>query len=115
LFQVVAFHPGTETAQVLLGTIDEELKKLADDGPSAQELARVVATSSADLYRSLDSLLDRAHVVASLETVHGRAELIDELAPRMGAVSPADVAAAAADLVGQHRAVLELQPAAKVD
>ncbi len=112
LLQVIAFHPGTATTEALLEAIDEEIGRLANDGPDRRELARVVATSSADLWRSLDSLLDRAHIVASVETIHGRAELVEELAPRMGAVKAADVAEAAADLLGQHRAVLELQPAA---
>ena len=71
----------------------------------------MVNTSSADLWRSLDSLMDRAHIVASVETVHGRAELVEELAPRLAAVKAADVAGAATDLLSQHRAVLELQPA----
>jgi predicted Zn-dependent peptidase len=112
LLQVIAFHPGTATTEALIEVIDEEIERLANDGPDRRELARVVATSSADLWRALDSLLDRAHIVASVETIHGRAELVEELAPRMGAVKPADVAEAAADLLGQHRAILDLQPAA---
>jgi predicted Zn-dependent peptidase len=55
--------------------------------------------------------MDRAHIFASVETVHGRAELVEELASRLAAVKVADVAEAASDLLSQHRAVLELQPA----
>jgi zinc protease len=111
LFQVVVFHPGTATTEALLKAIDDEIGRLASDGPTKEELARVVAGSSAEAWRSLDSILGRAHIVGSLETIHGAAELIDELPVRLGAVTPADVAAAAADLAGQHRALLELQPA----
>jgi predicted Zn-dependent peptidase len=111
LFQVVVFHPGAATTELLLKTIDEEIGRLAAEGPTKEELARVVATSSADVWRNLDSILSRSHIVGSLETIHGSAELIDELPARLGAVTPADVAAAAADLSGQHRAILELQPA----
>jgi zinc protease len=110
LLQVVVFHPGTSTTEALLKAIDEEIGRLASDGPTQEELARVVANSSAEVWRSLDSILSRAHIVASIETVHGSAELIDDLAARLGAVTAADVASAAADLAGQHRAVLELQP-----
>ncbi len=88
LFQVVVYHPGVVTTDILLRTINEEVSRLASDGPTREELRRVVATSAADVWRSLDSTLDRAHIVASLETVHGRAELIDELADRMAAVGP---------------------------
>ncbi len=110
LLQVVVFHPGTSTTEALLKAIDEEIGRLASDGPTKEELARVVANSSAEVWRSLDSILSRAHIVGSIETVHGSAELIDDLAARLGAVTAADVASAAADLAGQHRAVLELQP-----
>ncbi len=111
LLQVIVFHPGTATTGALLQAIDEEIGRLAADGPDRQELARVVNTSSADLWRSLDSLMDRAHIFASVETIHGRAELVEELAPRLATVKVADVAEAASDLLSQHRAVLELQPA----
>jgi zinc protease len=111
LFQVVVFHPGTATTETLLKAIDEEVDRLATDGPTKEELARVVATSSADVWRSLDSILSRSHIIGSIETIHGAAELIDDLADRLAAVTPADVATAAADLAGQHRAVLELKPA----
>jgi zinc protease len=110
LLQVVVFHPGTSTTEALLKAIDEEIGRLASDGPTKEELARVVANSSAEVWRSLDSILSRSHIVGSIETVHGSAELIDDLAARLGAVTAADVASAAADLAGQHRAVLELQP-----
>jgi zinc protease len=110
LLQVVVFHPGTTTTEALLKAIDEEIGRLASDGPTKEELARVVANSSAEVWRSLDSILSRAHIVGSIETVHGSAELIDDLADRLAAVTAADVASAAADLAGQHRAVLELQP-----
>jgi zinc protease len=110
LFQIVVFHPGTASTDTLLKAIDEEVERLATEGPTKEELARVVASASADVWRSLDSILNRSHVVGSLETIHGSAELIDDLAPQLGEVAPADVAAAAADLAGQRRAVLELKP-----
>ena len=107
----MVFHPGAATTDALVKAIDEEVERLATDGPTKEELARVVASSSAELWRSLDSILNRSHVVGSIETIHGSAELLDELADRLAAVTSADVAAAAADLAGQHRAILELQPA----
>jgi len=110
LLQVIVFHPGSATTEALLQAIDEEIGRLASDGPTKAELGRIVASSSADVWRSLDSTLNRAHMVASVETIHGDAGLIDELAARISAVGAADVAAAATDLLGQYRAVLELQP-----
>jgi zinc protease len=111
LFQVVVFHPGAATTEALLKAIDEEIERVANDGPAKEELGRVVASSSAEIWRSLDSILSRANILGSIETVHGSAELIDDLAARFASVTPADIAAAAADLAGQHRAIFELQPA----
>jgi predicted Zn-dependent peptidase len=111
LFQVLVFHPGAVTTDALLATIDEEIALLAAQGPTRDDLARAVATSVSELWGSLDSLLSRAHIVASIETVHGRAELVEELPRRLAGVSAGDVADAAGELSRQHRAVLELAPA----
>jgi predicted Zn-dependent peptidase len=111
LFQVLVFHPGAVTTDALLATIDEEIGLLAAHGPTGDDLARAVATSVSELWGSLDSLLNRAHIVASIETVHGRAELVEELPRRLAAVSAGAVADAAGELSSQHRAVLELAPA----
>ena len=111
LLQVVVYHPGTATTEALTGAIDQEIERLASDGPTESELRRVVATSTADVWRGLDSVLDEP--VRSLRSKRsmGRAELIDEIAQRLGRVTPADLASAAADLAGQYRAIIELQPA----
>ncbi|MGO9910530.1 MAG: insulinase family protein, partial [Acidimicrobiales bacterium] len=55
-------------------------------------------------------VLERTLSLACVETIHGRAELVAELPDRLTAVEPAAVAASASELLGQHRALLELQP-----
>ena len=110
LFQVIFHHPGVAPTEAVLRVIDEEVDRLAQLGPTSEELRRVIATSTADLWRSLGSVLERARVIGSIEVVHGSGELLFELADRMQEVTGPDVAAAAADLRGQHRAVLEIQP-----
>jgi zinc protease len=113
LFQVVVFHPGIASVDELLAVIDEELGRLADDGPDETELARVAAGLAAGHWRSIEAVLDRTVTLASVEASHGRAELVGELPARLTAVSAEAVAAAAADLLQQHRAVLELEPESK--
>jgi zinc protease len=110
LLQVVVFHPGTATTDALVATVEAEIGHLADEGPAPRDLARALATTRSEMWSSLDSLLDRAHIVGSIEAVHGQAELFEELPRRLAAVTEADVAAAAADLLSQHRAVVELVP-----
>ena len=110
----MVFHPGTATTDALLKAIDEEIERLASRRP----YKRGASPRSRQLVRgpcggaSIPSSTGRT-LIGSIETIHGAAELIDELAPRLGAVSAADVAAAAADLAGQHPAILELQPAVR--
>jgi predicted Zn-dependent peptidase len=113
LFQIVAFHPGVATTDELLAVVDEELERLASEGPTPSELDRVIAGLGAGHWRSLDAVLDRTLSLASIETIHGRAELVAELPARFAAVEQAAIAAAAADLRGQHGALLELQPAGR--
>jgi len=111
LFQIVVFHPGVATTDELRTAIDSELGRLADEGPSGDELARISAGLVAGHWRSIDPVLERTLNLGSVETIHGRAELVAELPDRLAAVQPAAIAAAAQDLLGQHVALLELQPA----
>ena len=53
-------------------------------------------------------MITRALEFAKFELIHGRAELISELPGRLAAVTPEDVAAAAAMLRPERRAVLEV-------
>jgi predicted Zn-dependent peptidase len=113
LFQIVGFHPGVADTDRLLGVVDEELERLADDGPEEDELARVSASAASDHWRGLDPLLNRALSLAGVEVVHRRAELVGEVPGLIKAVGREAVAAAAADLLGQRRAVVELLAAAR--
>ncbi len=110
LFQVIVFHPGVASTDALLAVVDEELERLAGDGPTDDELARVSASAASSHWGSLDPVMNRALALASAEVVHGRAELVNEIPGLIAGVGPGAVAAAAADLLGQHRAVLELRP-----
>jgi zinc protease len=59
-------------------------------------------------YRELDSVLSRTLAFASAELIFGRAELVLELPARRDAISEDAVRAAAAALVPERRAVVEL-------
>jgi zinc protease len=110
LFQIVVFHTGVASTDELLAAVDEELERLSGAGPDEDELARVAATAAAGHWRGLDSVLNRALSLAGAEVIHGRAELVAELPGLLAAVDADNVAAAAADLLEQHRAIVELRP-----
>jgi predicted Zn-dependent peptidase len=110
LFQVVVNHPGTVTTKQLLAAIDEELARLAEHGPTPDELTRVAAVTTSAYWRALDSVMQRSITFASLEIVHGRAGLAGELPERIAAVPGDEIATAAAELASQHRALVEIRP-----
>lgn len=112
LSQVVVFHPGRATTDELLRSVDEEVARLAGDGPGREELQRVASGYGASHWRELDSVLNRALDLSSIEVIHGRAELAYELPERIAQVSGGAVAAAAGAMVRQHRSLVELRPAA---
>jgi zinc protease len=110
LFQVVAMHPGQASTEKLLGVVDEELEKLADKGPTKDELERVATAYASGYWRGLDAIMERAVTLSSLEVIHGRPELLAELPERIAAVAGSEVARAASELRAQHRAVVEVLP-----
>jgi predicted Zn-dependent peptidase len=110
LFQVVVFHPGVASTDTLLAVVDEELERLATDGPDEEELARASASAVSSHWSSLDPVLNRALALADAEVVHNRAELVNEMPRLVTSVGREAVAAAAVDLARQHRAIVELQP-----
>ncbi len=111
LFQTVVHHPGVATTDELLAVINEELEVLAADGPTPDELDRVGTAHAASHWSGVESVMERAITLASLEVIHGRAELVDELPEKITSVPPAEVSAAAADLASQCAAIVEIRPA----
>jgi predicted Zn-dependent peptidase len=105
-FTVTALHPADVEEDHVLRVLDEELDALGAEGPTAQELARVGARWSADLYREHDRLIARTLALGSTELLHGRAELVGELPDRVADVTADDVAAAAKAKRADARAVL---------
>ncbi|PKW14530.1 M16 family metallopeptidase [Saccharopolyspora spinosa] len=110
-FTLTAIHTPEVELDRVVGAIDEELEKLATDGPSADELSRVTARWAASLYREHDRVVTRTLDLGSAELLHGRAELISELPRLIGEVSAESVASAAKALRPDARAVLEIEPA----
>jgi zinc protease len=102
-------HPAAVPAERVEGAIHEEVARIAGDGVSAEELARVQARAEAQLLREADSVLGRTLAFAAAELIHGRAELAGELPARLAAVTPEQVRTAARGLEPATAAVLELR------
>jgi zinc protease len=110
-FTITAMYPASVDANRVLAVTDEEIARLAADGPDPDELARITARWAATLFREHDRLVSRTMAIGAFELLHGRAELIAELPVMIAAMSPEQVAAAAAGLCPDSRAVLIIEPA----
>jgi zinc protease len=109
-FTITAVHPAAVDPDRVLAAIDEELDKLAAEGPSDEELARQVARWSAGLYQENDRVMYRMLGLGARELLYGRAEIAIELPERLAAVTPDQVRSAAAALRGAGRGVLLVEP-----
>ena len=88
--------------------IDQELARLASDGPSDEELQRARARLTHDWLDQVTTAMGRADVLNRYETLHGDAALADDVLPRIEAVSADAVRDAVARwLQPDNRAVLE--------
>jgi zinc protease len=112
-FVITAAHPKEVDPARVIVAVDEELDRLAADGPDADELSRLVARWSASHLHQQDRLMYRMLALASRELLYGRGELAAELPERLAALSPERVAAAAAAMRPDSRAVLILEPGAQ--
>ncbi len=110
-FTITAVHPASVEPDRILAAVDEELDKLAVEGPTADELARQSARWAAALHHEDDRVMYRMLGLGSRELLFGRAELAVELPRRIAAVTTEQVRAAAAALRSAGRAVLLVEPA----
>jgi zinc protease len=110
-FTISAVHPSSVDVETVLTVTDEEIARLAADGPDPDELARVTARWAATVFREHDRLVSRTMAIGAFELLHGRAELISELPAMVAAMEPGQVAKAAAALRPDSRAVLIVEPA----
>ncbi|MHA3701925.1 M16 family metallopeptidase [Jatrophihabitans sp. YIM 134969] len=109
-FTITAHYPDAGSLDTILAAIDEELARIAGGDLETAEIDRVRARLVAGMSKELDSVMNRALEFAKFELLHGRAEVIEELPARLAAVTPDDVARAAAALAPHARAVVELVP-----
>nr|WP_211176892.1 pitrilysin family protein [Pseudonocardia acidicola] len=110
-FTITAVHPAAVDPDKVLVAVDEELDRLAAEGPAADELARQSARWAAALHHEDDRVMYRMLGLGTRELLFGRAELALELPQRLAAVTPEQVQAAAASLRSAGRAVLLVEPA----
>jgi predicted Zn-dependent peptidase len=92
----------------VLTAVHEEADRVAQDGLEPGELARTVARMSTHLLRDADTVLNRALHNAVLELQRGDASIADDIPRLLTEVTEEQVRAAAASLVPDRRALVEV-------
>jgi zinc protease len=90
--------------------VDDELTRLAHDGPTAAEVERARNTHLADFYKSLDHLQTRADLLNHYQYLLGDPDGVERDVARYEAATPATVRDAFADVFGRHRLAARTVP-----
>lgn len=69
------------------GILDEEIARLAKDGPSEAELRKVKNIAAAELWRSLQTISGKAQTLGHIDTFYGSYERLFDLPERFEAVT----------------------------
>jgi predicted Zn-dependent peptidase len=86
---------------------------VATDGPTEEEMARARALITSEWLHHLASVDGRADMFSQFTTLFGDPDLVNEMLPRILAVTPDDVKRAAADVIRpDNRVVLVFEPEA---
>ncbi|MGH8882520.1 MAG: M16 family metallopeptidase, partial [Stackebrandtia sp.] len=103
-----AHLPPSGDVDKVLTTVDEELGRLATDGLSADELARVKARIATHVLREDDSVINRVLRFGTAAALHGDADVAQRLPRLLGEVTAEQVTSAAAALTPNRRTVVEV-------
>jgi len=106
------YKPDTN-ARAVVDAVQEEVRKIAEQGVSGAELRRVKTKMRSDFYSSLELFVRRADALAILQLLTGDAGEVNAIPGRLEAVSAADVQRVAAGyLTAAGRTWVDRRPAA---
>jgi predicted Zn-dependent peptidase len=110
-FQIdVLARPGHTTAELLKAT-DDELRKLAAEGPTPAEVESARTRIYTDAARSLEGLVSRVTRLTAYQLDYGTADALARDLGRYEKTTPQSVREAAARVLGPARVVIEVAPA----
>jgi predicted Zn-dependent peptidase len=113
LGMLAVYKPTTDAATLLAG-IQQEIDTVARKGVPAADLERVKTKMLSDFYASVESLIERADMLALRQAFAGDAASVNQIPGRIAAVKPADLQRAAATyLTVANRTWVDRQPAPK--
>jgi predicted Zn-dependent peptidase len=99
--------------QAVVRAMDEEIARVAEGGVTDEEMQRLVTAETVRHWTRLDEHIIRTLEIGMLESVRGRAELMDEMPRQWAEMGPADLAKAASEwFLRPGRALVHLQAGA---
>jgi zinc protease len=101
-----------QTLESVEAAVQAEIDRLATEGPTPEELARVRTNLQTDALRGLESLQDRASALNRYFVTRGEPDSLAWDLSRTAAVDAEAVKAAAARLTVARRATLRVRPEA---
>jgi zinc protease len=111
LYTVFAMLKPGVGVDTVMAAIDEEVARIAKEGPDAATLQRVKTRMRADWFNGLESFVARADTLARLQTLWGDAKVAERIPQWIDAVSAADVQRVAARYLSPQRvSVIDRQP-----
>ncbi|HEX9576159.1 MAG TPA: pitrilysin family protein [Myxococcales bacterium] len=112
-FQIdVLARPGHTTAE-LLAALDDELKRIAREGPTQAEVDSARTRIYTDTARALEGLVPRATRLTTYQLDYGTPDGLQRDLGRYEAATPGSVRDAAARLLQTPRVIIEVKPEAK--
>jgi len=112
LLVVFGLYKPTTDAKTVVAALHEEVQKIAKNGVSAEELARVKTKMESDFYADLELPLNRATKLSILQLFSGNAASVNEIPGQIAAVTSDDLKRVATTyLTAANRTVVDRKPA----
>ena len=112
LMNFFGLYKPTTNARAVVAAVQEEVRKIAEQGVPAAELRRVKTKMRSDFYANQELFLNRADALAILQLLTGDAGEVNAIPERLEAVTAADVRRTAATyLVPANRTWVDRRPA----
>jgi predicted Zn-dependent peptidase len=114
-FQIIArAKPGGELAP-LQRAIDEELRRLAADGPTAREMEQAMNAMEASFLNSVQTVIGKANQLNSYYYETGDPDAFQRDLDRLKAVTPADIRRVVGQYLLGPRAIVGVVPEGQLD
>lgn len=113
LYTIFGLYKPNSSADAMLAAMDEEIARIVKDGVDDATLKRVKTSMLADWNNKMESYINRADMLAKLQTLWGDAKVVNQIPGWIDGVTSADLQRVAATyLTKANRTVIDRKPQA---